>query len=226
MPRLKATRIAEEFDAIADSLAADPRLDVLSPAERELLEHLPGQVRSGVDVGCGDGALTRAATARGGAFLGIDVSPRMVALAHRRTPSGIAARFRVADVMVDPFPEAPFDVVLAVNVVHHLALDEIVPRLASLVAPGGVLLIQDVLERPGLRHLPVNVVASAHRLLRPSRVSRAVSRLYASHGRDERYLVPSELDDAYAPLLPNARIRQHLEWRYSVIWHKPRIGQP
>ena len=54
----------------------------------------------------------------------------------------------------------------SVNVLHHLALDEIVPRLVQLVAPGGRLIIQNVITREGLANFPMNLVAGLRRRAR------------------------------------------------------------
>src|SRR5262249_25646904 len=52
--------LTAEFDAIADALAVSPPTERLSRAERDLLRWIPTGSRRGLDVGCGDGLLTRA----------------------------------------------------------------------------------------------------------------------------------------------------------------------
>jgi SAM-dependent methyltransferase len=176
-------------------------------------------------VGCGDGLLTRAVAQRGIVVLGIDVSPRMIALARARSDPVARAEYRVADVMSGDIPEKPFDVVLSVNTVHHVAIGDVIPRLASLVAPGGTLLIQDVVARDGLWNLPLNVIAAvlarSRRLVTRSRMPREVTALYDAHGKDEKYLEPEQVAPTYAALLPGSQVIHHLEWRYSVVWRRP-----
>jgi SAM-dependent methyltransferase len=219
--------IVADFDGIAAALAAGRQTDSLSRPERVLLAHLPPHARTGIDVGCGHGVLTRAAADRGPSMLGVDVSPGMVALARTRSTSIQGVSYEVADIMSALFDDRTFDVVISVNVVHHLPIADIVPRLARLVNPGGTLLIQDVLSRPGMRYLPVNMIAAvSSALLRlPSgwRTRDAVGALYAEHGASETYLTPSMVEREYASLLHGARIVQHLEWRYSVIWAQPAV---
>ena len=218
--------VAADFDAIATAIKANPRRDRLTPAERAILRHVPARATRGLDVGCGDGVVTRAAAQRGIAFLGVDISPQMVALARARTGPDARIEYRVADIMTDEIPESSFDVVMTINMVHHVALPDVVSRLAWKVAPGGVLLIQDVVTRRGLRSFPLNVVAAVRgrfrRLVTRSGIARPVAALYDAHGEGEVYLKPAQVEAAYSDLLPGAEVFQHLEWRYSVVWHRPR----
>ena len=217
--------VARDFDALARALETAPHYEALTPAERQLLRHVPATARCALDVGCGDGVVTRALARRGLAVVAIDISPRMVALARSRTSPELRVDYRVEDIMTSRLHGCTFDVVLSVNMVHHVALPDVVGRLAEAVAPGGVLLIQDVVTRGGLGSLPLNIVATMRRRLRrlvtPSRITTRVAKLYAAHGMGETYLAPSEVAAAYEELLPGARVEHHLEWRYSVIWTRP-----
>lgn len=219
------TDIAADFDAIADALARGPAHETLTPAERALLAHVPADARYAIDVGCGDGVMTRVLAARGMSVLGLDVSPRMIALARSRTDPRLRVEYRHADIMAADLPERTFDLVVSVAVAHHLPLDTIVPRLVRLVAPGGTFLLQDVVSRRGLAQLPINIAAMVSRQLRslavPSRLTSRVVAAYDAHGASETYLEASIVAPRYAALLPDARVYHHLEWRYSVVWRAP-----
>jgi SAM-dependent methyltransferase len=163
--------------------------------------------------------------ARGLRVTAIDLSPEMIGLARRRTPGALGVTYRAADFMDDARPLGRHDVVVAVNALHHLPLDRAVARMRALVAPGGAVLIQDVLSRPGLRYLLWNLAGGVERLV--GRLARAraldaeVAALYEEHGRGETYLTPDEARAAYAARLPGARVLHHAGWRYSVVWRAP-----
>jgi len=220
---MKSTRqIADEFDAIAAALARSPRREVLSPAERSLLQHVPASATRGIDVGCGDGMLTRALARRGIKMIGIDVSPQMIAVARERSEAALDVDYLVGDIMALDLPSHAFDVVITVNMVHHVQLDTIVARLAELVAANGTLLIQDVVDRPGLRYVAQNAAAVIQRQLRrfrePTHFTRTLGELYERHGAGEVYLTPDQADAMYTSMLPGARVEHLLEWRYSMVW--------
>ena len=214
--------IVADFDGIADALAQGPPRDRLTPAERALMRHVPPGARTALDVGCGDGVITRALAAAGLRVTAIDISPRMVALARARTHGEQGIDYRVGDFMVEPFPDRSFDVVVSINVLHHLAFDAALSRLARVVAPGGTLLLQDVVTRGGVRYLLTDIAAGIgrhwRRLTDPHHPSRAVERLYARHGHAETYLTPVDAEAAFQASLPGARVVHHVEWRYSVVW--------
>jgi 2-polyprenyl-3-methyl-5-hydroxy-6-metoxy-1,4-benzoquinol methylase len=184
---------------------------------------VPAHAQRALDVGCGDGLLTRALAARGIATLGIDASPKMITLARARAGANPLLEYRLADAMTDPLPPSAFDLVVSVSMAHHAPLERVVPRLFAAVAPGGTLLIQDVTTRRGIRHLPVNALGWFARRLRllsgAPKGSAAVAALYDAHGAGEEYLSASEVADAYRAVCPAARIYLHLEWRYTAVLH-------
>jgi len=222
------SEVAADFDAIASVLADGSAHETLTPAERVLLGHVPTHVRRAIDVGCGDGVITRSLARRGIEAVGIDVSPGMIQLARARTDRSLAIEYRQADVMTADLPDGVFDLVVSVSMAHHVPLDVIIPRLARLVAPAGTLLVQDVMTRRGIGQLPINLAAiiatRVRRLVVPSRITSRVTAAYNKHGADEQYLDASSVARAYEPLLPGARVYRHLEWRYSVVWQSPGVG--
>ncbi|MGI5126646.1 class I SAM-dependent methyltransferase [Pseudonocardia sp. CA-107938] len=84
-----------------------------------------------LDLGCGTGEFAAAAVARGAVLTGIDHDPAAVAEAAATVP---AATFAVGDVHVPP--PGPFDVVVAVQVLMHVADP---PALLRAAATRGVL---------------------------------------------------------------------------------------
>jgi 2-polyprenyl-3-methyl-5-hydroxy-6-metoxy-1,4-benzoquinol methylase len=213
--------LAAEFDEIAQAERAVGMADGLSSAERFIVGQIPAGAGSLVDVGCGSGRLTRAAVRRTRRALGVDLSFRMIASARSRTAPDATIDYRVSDVMTEELPEAPFDVVLTVNMVHHAPRADVVRRLVELTAPAGTVLIQDVVDRSGLRYALVNAAALARNVVAQPRAARSVRALYSSHGEGEKYLTPREVVGSYASLLPGAKIHHRLSWRYSIVWTRP-----
>jgi trans-aconitate 2-methyltransferase len=124
----------------------DPDAYLRWPAPRthsvlDLLGHIDHPApRLVLDLGCGPGNNTELVAAhwQGAHVIGVDSSPNMIAAARSRERPG-HLEFLVADIR-DWRPSQPADVVLA-NAVLQFFPDnlELLPRLASFLAPGGVL---------------------------------------------------------------------------------------
>ncbi|HWP27210.1 MAG TPA: class I SAM-dependent methyltransferase [Xanthobacteraceae bacterium] len=69
------------------------------------------------DLGCGSGVFSNLLQQAGYDCVGLDISPKLVALARRKYP---AVSFVEGDVERLPFPSASFDGVLLSGIVHHL----------------------------------------------------------------------------------------------------------
>ena len=213
--------IQNDFDRIAQALDRGADFDYLQPWERALLTRLPKRYDRVLDVGCGHGALTRALADRADSVIALDVSPAMIHVARKHSLGRHNIEYVRADVLAYELPEAMFDIVVCVATLHHLPFTSTVHRLANAVRPGGLLLIQDVVTRTGLRYVPTNALAWITRCLRSgwSDLGAEVTALYREHGRDEIYLTPAEASIAFANVLPGASVEQHLEWRYTAVWH-------
>jgi len=98
-------------------------------------EHLAG-CRSVLDVGCGEGQVSRLAV-RGGAerVVGIDPTWAQVEVAHRRGGGPSYARAGAHQL---PFASGVFDAVVACLVFEHIeAVDDAIAEVARVLRPGG-----------------------------------------------------------------------------------------
>jgi ubiquinone/menaquinone biosynthesis C-methylase UbiE len=101
------------------------------------LASLPPPGRLTLDVGCGEGRVTRDLRALGHRVVGIDAAPSMVAAAKEADPDG---EYVVASAMDLPFEEGAADLVVAFMVL--MDLDDMpagLREMARVLAPGGVL---------------------------------------------------------------------------------------
>lgn len=140
-PRRRQPEVMDRPDLDADlhrdALAGLARVNRLSLAGRRIWRRLAPVVGDGsavIDMACGGGDVTVALgrqAARSGLSLdleGLDVSPVAVEAARARAAAaGIAARFRVADVLQGPLPAT--DVIVCSLFLHHLSEEDAVELL-------------------------------------------------------------------------------------------------
>jgi SAM-dependent methyltransferase len=209
--------VASDFDTIA-SLTPRARL---APHAAWLLRQIP-RCHDLLDAGCGLGLTTSIAAQRAAHVTGIDLSPVMIARARR--DYGDRATFEVAD-FLDYLAARPasFDCIISLAALHHVDAATALPLMASALRSGGTLLILDILDRDGIVNLPLNALAAAmsvlRRVVRRQWWSRKLHAAWNAHGSGERYESADTLP-RLARVLPGARIRRHLIWRYSLIWTK------
>ena len=92
----------------------------------------PQSGESILDLGCGDGQLTRRIAAAGAVVTAIDASPQMVAAARAR---GIAADHGPAESL--PYPDGSFDAVFSNAVLHWVrGQDEMMHQVRRVLRPG------------------------------------------------------------------------------------------
>jgi len=139
------TRSRAAFDRQApayDSTRLGQHARWLAPDVLAELERL--RPESVLDVGCGTGALLEAVLASrpGVRVFGIDLSPEMAGIAHRRL--GARADIRVADAETLPLMDAPVDVAVCVDSFHHyLHPDAALKEIRRVVRPGGRLIVAE-----------------------------------------------------------------------------------
>jgi ubiquinone/menaquinone biosynthesis C-methylase UbiE len=108
-------------------------LELAAPEDSECL----------LDAGCGTGmmALRIAAQYLDCAVYGVDISPKMIAVARRDAEKqGLTVNFRVGSITDLPYPGDSFDVVITNIMYHHLDLAEkrqAVAEVARVLKPGG-----------------------------------------------------------------------------------------
>ena len=194
----------------------EPRWNHNTHYHRLALGLAPG-CRSALDVGCGEGLLTRELRASGaGRVTGVDVDADQVARARALAPADDGLRYLVGDVLEVPQDEQ-FELVTCFATLHHLDVDEGLRRLRDLVAPGGHLVVL------GLARVGTPTDAALSLAAVPAAMVADRARGVWEHGapvRDPEHSY-GEVRAAARSILPGSRWRRRLYWRYSVAWRAP-----
>src|SRR5882672_668997 len=222
--------IQQDFDriALASTAASEDGAAHNDHYHNLLLRHLPSNCHDVVEIGCGTGAFARVLAQRAEHVLALDLSPEMIRIARERSAKFPNIDFQLADVRDLPLHIGRFDCIATIATLHHLPLSEIYLKMKAALKPGGVLLVLDLFESAGLLDSLSNLLAIpvsvSLRLIHQGRLlpRREVRDAWAAHERHDIYPTISEVHALCADLLPGAKIRKHLLWRYSIVWRKPR----
>lgn len=139
-------QVRSAYDAVASEYASRfPTTEPEQPVDLAMIDHfiaqLGGGTREVLDAGCGTGRMSRYLTDRGCTTHGVDLSPGMIAMAHRDHPD---LRAGVASIVDLPFPDARFDgVVYWYSIIHvpDADLPVVFREARRVLRPGGVMLV-------------------------------------------------------------------------------------
>jgi SAM-dependent methyltransferase len=185
---------------------------------RQLLRGLPASAQRALDVGCGEGTLTRALRREIPAVIGLDVDVPSVQLAKQQQSAEQQVLYVVGDLLRHPFAPASFDVVISSAALHHVDAAAGIAAMKELLVLGGLLVVVGVARTVLPRDVGWEAAAIvAHRWQRSRRP-------YWEHSAPKLWPPPlthAQMRRLARAALPGARYRRHLLWRYSIVWTKP-----
>ena len=182
-----------------------------------LLGSIRPHAKRALDVGCGEGLLTREIRTLVPEVVGIDPDHVSIDRARTQAADRDGLHYIVGDVRTYQFEPRSFDVITAVNTIHQVDTREILGHMATLVRPGGVLGIIGVASRRLIADSPFDgIMFLAH-------VLRIKSANPWDHGAP--MTVPketfNEIRRIASEVLPGSRYRRRVFGRYTIIWHRP-----
>lgn len=182
-----------------------------------VLQALPRPCQRAVDVGCGEGTLTRQLRLLVPDVVGIDRDVASIELARRQDRTG-DIQYLVGDVLTYPLEPESFDAVVSVAALHHMDAVAALTRMRDLLRPGGGLVVIGLARSRFPANLPLDAAAMvASRLYR-------LRKGYWEHPSPTLWPPPlthAQMHTVVRTLLPRCQFRRHLLWRYAVTWTKP-----
>ena len=164
-----------------------------------------------LDLACGTGDLAHAVAARVARVVGLDVTPRMIALARAKAS---ASRFVVGDMMAIPFADATFDLITTGYGIRNVpVLDVALREMYRVLRPGGRVVSLDF-DRP--RHAVVRFVYLSYLTVVGSLLGLIL------HGDPDTYRYIPESIRRYPGAAGVAEIMRHLGFRATAV--EPLLG--
>ena len=167
--------------------------------------------------GAGTGCSPASWPARCAAVTGIDRDEKMIAAATGTRSGDPGVSFVQADFMAYPLEDASFDFACANTALHHMDFGAALVKMARILRPGGRLAVVGLAANGS----PADWAIGAAGI--PANLWYKRTRGEGDPGAPvmEPDMTWSQVRSAAARLLPGARYRRHLLWRYSVTWVKP-----
>ncbi|MEO3750437.1 class I SAM-dependent methyltransferase [Streptomyces sp. B6B3] len=190
---------------------------------RWIMRRLPRRFGRALDIGSGSGDLVRLLATRAESVHGVDADPEIVARARRLTDPSAPVSYTVGDALADA-PPGPWDVITCVAALHHLPFAEALAHLRERLAPGGTLVVVGCYaERTAtdrlLGHVSVPLNVATGWLKNRGRGAPRPDSMTAPTRPPTMSF--AEITDESRGLLPGARLRRRLFWRYTLVWRRP-----
>ena len=199
---------------------------------RVIIDVIGSDCLSALDIGCGQGALTRRLRQLVSDVTGMDRDERSIALARASAEAQFPdIRYVQADFQAESVEAGSVDLVTAVASLHHMDAEAALRKMADVLRPGGVLVVIGLARERSLTDAALIVPAIAGNWTH--RAAAAWSGRASSGPADIPYQSPVVWPPAMTyrqmrrlaeRVLPGVRYRRHLYWRYSLIWRKPPGG--
>lgn len=183
-----------------------------------LLDAIPTDAATALDVGSGDGVLAFDLAAQGLDVTGIDVDSASVRRASEDPEATDRTTFHHGDVFIHPFEPPSFDFVTSNAMLHHVDARAGLERMAELVRPGGVVAIVGFATASALADRVATVTGAL--LMR----FQMVRGRYREHQSPMRWPPPLSMDEMRSlvdDVMPGATFRRELGSRYSLVWTRP-----
>jgi SAM-dependent methyltransferase len=180
-----------------------------------------------LDVGCGTGALTRRLRRLVPRVTGIDRDEQSIKLARAHPGAGDIG-YLLGDFLATSFEPGSLDLVTSVASLHHMDAEAALWHMSDLLRPGGVLAIVGLAR--GCSPADLGLIVPALAGTRLHLAAGAWKRRSATAGPAGAYqprivwpppMTYRDVRRLAARVLPAARYRRHLYWRYSLVWTKP-----
>lgn len=177
---------------------------------------LPPGAQRVLDVGCGEGVLSREVKRLGvPEVVGLDPDEPAIALAREQ---GGGVDYVLGDLETAVVEPGSFDLVFAVAVLHHTDTEAALRRMAELTRPGGRVAVVGLARTRLPRDLPHDALGF-------------FATRWHSRGREQWHtpapivwpppLTYSQTRQAVGRVLPGARWRRHVLFRWSATWERP-----
>ena len=175
-----------------------------------------------LDAGCGDGTLAAFLDNGTLTIVGIDPSEACIRQARLLNPSP-RLTFRCCS-FEEYVSDAPFDAVIFSASLHHMDMTAALKKARNHLKPGGRILVVGLAKPSSLREhlleaarvIPSKLLSLLHRIKPAEEMGIPVSHAFPDM---------KTVREALAEVLPGAKIRLALHYRYLLEWRNPPAGE-
>lgn len=141
----RSNREREHFDSLATDLGSVWWGSITKAGQLRLDERAALAIRHGgltpgkvvLEPGAGNAEFTKRLAASGATIIGVEISPKQVAIANQRLVNFPNAEVVEGDIANLDFSDSTFDAIVGNAVLHHFDLSTALPEMLRVLKPGG-----------------------------------------------------------------------------------------
>lgn len=185
-----------------------------------LLRQLPKRVYRALDVGCGLGLFAWKLAERSIAVDALDIDSAVLAeaLILNSAPN---ISYLKTDFLAADLPEADYDVIVSIAVLHHMDIEAALKKMKSLLRPSGKLLILGLYQEKTLIDYAYSAISIPFNFVYLKWHRASIARATVIVPTRSAQLSLKQIRKIADTVTPGSHIQRHLFWRYSLIWQKP-----
>lgn len=184
---------------------------------RLILRAVPSHCGHVLDVGCGEGTLTRELSSEVRHVTAIDLDVSTIERARRHNGAE-NIDYLVGDFLTHSFECASFEAIVSVAALHHMGTATGLERMCELLQPGGTLAVVGLAQSRSPADLVFDLAGAIGTRLHK------LTKTYWETSAPKVWPPPETFGEtrrAARLTLPGVHYRRHILWRYSLVWTKP-----
>jgi SAM-dependent methyltransferase len=187
---------------------------------------VPGNCKTILDIGCGNGDFARLISGKAEKIIGVDISPEKIAQAESLSKKFPNIEYEAINVFHKNILPGSFDCVISISTFHHFPLENVLRKSMEWLKKDGTLLVLDVYKpRTILDYiysfiaiipdLIINFIKNSY-IRKPKKIRIA----WNNHRKNDRIISYREVCKAAFRTSATVKVHRHLFWRYSIICRK------
>lgn len=150
----------------------------------------------------------------------------MIKKAEQQSKEYNNIEYKNADIMEYNLDKEEYDCIVSIATFHHLPMGEIFKKVKNSLKHEGVFLLLDLYNQKTVGEklisavvIPINIFMM---LIMTGKVKKSKEEIDAwnEHSKIDKYMTIKEIKEIADTILPGAKIKRHVFWRYSLVWKK------
>jgi ubiquinone/menaquinone biosynthesis C-methylase UbiE len=217
--------VKSDFNKIA-GLGAEPKWNHNNCYFGALLQNVPENAGTCLDIGCGKGDLSRLLSRKASRVIAVDLADQMISYAKANNAAD-NIEYICGNVLNMDFGDNSLDIIITTATAHHLPYEWLLEFAKTKLKKSGKLIILDLVKAAtfsdwliwGFAVLP-NVIMNIAKNGRLQKEDPHTAQIWNEHGGHDTLMTMPEIRKIAAKTMPDAVIRRKLFWRYTLIWKK------